>query len=77
MTTITMHAELDGQPTYEALSMAWTHAIECEGIPGARAETRLQLATLRDRKTTWSGKAENDLRFAIDRYLGREHDETV
>lgn len=32
-------------------------------------ETRQELIRLRDLKTTWYGKAENDLRFSIDAYL--------
>lgn len=46
----------DEQPTTDELSQAWTAAIECENIPGARAESRMKLIELRNRKTTWVGK---------------------
>lgn len=57
------------QPSIKDLQKAWTWAIECEDIPGARAESRMELQRLRDLKTTWVGKQENDLRFALDNYL--------
>ena len=58
------------QPTIEELNAAWTRAIECADIPGARAESMGELKRLRNLKTTWVGREENDLRFALIRYLG-------
>lgn len=57
------------QPTYLELSLAWTEAIDAESIGGARAESLQKLKALRDRKTTWVGRCENDLRSAIDDYI--------
>jgi hypothetical protein len=48
---------------------AWNAAIECEGIGGSRSETMRELIEIRNRKTTWFGKYENDTRFAIDNYI--------
>lgn len=57
------------QPTYALLRAAFSDAIECAEIIGAGFEKRVALKALRDQKTTWVGKEENDLRFAIDRFL--------
>ena len=57
------------QPTADQISQAWTYAIEAENIGGARSQTLIELKELRDKKTTWCGKYENDLRFSVDRYL--------
>ena len=58
------------QPSNDALHRAWTDAIYAEGIPGARAEARQELAALRDARTTWCGPEEMKLRRSIDEYLG-------
>lgn len=57
------------QPTADEINRAWTVAIECEGIGGARAESVGELLKLRRAKTTWVGPDENKLRFALDDYL--------
>jgi hypothetical protein len=57
------------QPTDEELHVAWTDAIYAENIYGARAESLQQLKALRDRRTTWVGSKEWELRCAIDNYL--------
>lgn len=62
---------MNQQSTIDDLQQAWTRAIEAESIPGARSEYMYELQRLRDSKTTWVGKEENELRFALDRYLGR------
>jgi hypothetical protein len=61
--------EADNQPTLQELHTAWTDAINCESIGGARAETRQRLQELRNAKHTWVGAEENKLRFALDAYL--------
>lgn len=58
-----------GDPTMDALRLAWSYAIQCEGIPGAGSENMLALQALRDKKTTWFDADENSLRFALDNYL--------
>ena len=60
---------MNDQPTYEDLMRAWNNAIVCQDIGGSRAETMQELIALRERKTTWLGKEENDLRCALDAYL--------
>ena len=60
---------MNDQPTYEDLMRAWNSAIVCQDIGGSRAETMQELIALRERKTTWVGKEENNLRFALDAYL--------
>ena len=57
------------QPTIQELQTAWTICIELEGIAGAQSQAKIDLRRIRDRKHTWVGKQENELRFAIDRYL--------
>jgi hypothetical protein len=57
------------QPTIQELQTAWTIAIELEGIAGAQSQAKVDLKRIRDRKHTWVGDKENQLRFAIDRYL--------
>lgn len=57
------------QPSYDELVRAWANAIDCEAMGGPRMEYRHELIRLRNLKTTWFGKAENDLRFSIDAYL--------
>ena len=59
----------DTQPSYDDLLRAWNEAIVCADIGGSRAETMQELIALRERKTTWFGKEENDLRLALDAYL--------
>ncbi len=61
--------ETTNEPSYDDLVRAWGAAVDCEGMGGSRMETRLELVRLRNLKTTWYGKAENDLRFSIDAYL--------
>ena len=61
----------NNQPTIEELQNAWTEALSSQDIIGARGETREALIQLRKRKTTWVGEAENNLRFALDNYLGQ------
>jgi hypothetical protein len=65
-----------GQPTIECLHKAWSSCIEAENIPGARSETRMELRRLRNIKTTWFGSKENELRVALDNYLGGQNDRT-
>jgi hypothetical protein len=65
-----------GQPTIVGLHKAWSSCIDAEGIPGARSETRIELQRLRNMKTTWFGKKENDLRIYLDSYLGTQNDRT-
>ncbi len=60
---------IQSEPTLQELHSAWTSALETEDIPGARADSLRALQTLRNQKATWVGKEENDLRFALDRYL--------
>ena len=60
---------IDTQPTYDDLMRAWNAAIVCADIGGSRAETLGELIAMRERKTTWFGKEENDLRPALDAYL--------
>lgn len=57
------------QPTYDDLMRAWNDAIVCADMGGSRAEALGELRRLRDLKTTWFGERENELRFALDRYL--------
>jgi hypothetical protein len=57
------------QPTIQEIQTAWTICIELEGIAGSQSQAKVDLKRIRDRKTTWVGKEENNLRFAIDRYL--------
>ncbi len=59
----------DAEPSIDDVVSAWNAAIECEGIGGSRSETMQQLIEIRDKKTTWFGKFENDMRFAIDNYI--------
>ena len=54
------------QPTYEELRSAFNDYATCIGVFGAEIEARNKLISLRSKKTTWIGKEENDLRFAID-----------
>ena len=60
---------MNDQPTYDELQAAWTEAIHAHGIPGANAEAMQRLISLRNKKTTWLGKQENDLRYALDAYI--------
>ena len=57
------------QPTDDELHAAWTACIHAEGIPGAQSEAMQRLRELRDRRTTWYA-AENELRVALDNYIG-------
>lgn len=57
------------QPSHDDLHRAWSAAIECEGLGGARSETLQTLIRLRDRKTTWFGSEENNLRVSLDNYI--------
>lgn len=59
----------NNQPTIEELRRAWTDAIYGKDIPGYRTESHQILLDLRNKKHTWVGKEENDLRFALDNYL--------
>lgn len=59
----------DNEPTADEISRAWTIAIESSDIAGARSESLYNLKQIRDKKTTWIGKYEIDLMFAIDDYL--------
>ena len=62
-----------GEPTYDDLQTEWNRAIQAEGIPGAHADALQSLQRLRDAKSTWFGERENNLRFALDKYLrGRD-----
>lgn len=57
---------METHPTYEELRSALNDYAICTGVLGAEIEARNQLISLRSKKTTWVGKEENDLRFAID-----------
>jgi hypothetical protein len=57
------------QPIYEDLQSLLTAAIECEGIGGSSMETLHALYEGRMKKSTWVGKEEIELRFALDSYL--------
>ena len=57
------------QPTADEINQAWTRAIECQDIGGARSESMGELIRLRNLKTTWAGPEENKLRFALDDFL--------
>lgn len=59
----------NSEPHIDDVVRAWNAAIECEGIGGARAATMQELIDLRNRKATWFGVYENNMRFAIDNYL--------
>ena len=59
----------DDQPSNEELHAAWTAALHAEGIPGAKAETMQRLVELRERRSTWFGSQENNLRVALDNYI--------
>ena len=61
--------EMNDQPPIDDVVRAWNAAIQCESIGGSRAETMMELIEIRNRKTTWFGKYENDMRFAIDNYI--------
>lgn len=62
---------MDNQPTIQEIQSAWTDALNYQDIIGAKGETREELIRLRKAKHTWVGKDENDLRFALDAYLGQ------
>ncbi len=62
----------EGQPTIDDLQLAWTNAISAEGIGGAQSETRAKLQELRNKRTTWLGKSQYDLRLCLDSYLTGE-----
>ncbi len=62
-------AGLGSEPTYDELNRLWTAAIECEGIGGASAQARQELIAARQKKFTWIGGRECNLRIAIDRYI--------
>ena len=59
------------QPTDDELRAAWTDAINAESMLGSLAP-RNELAELRNRRTTWVGAQQINLRFAIDAYLRGE-----
>lgn len=72
MTTFASHADplpVELEPTADELQAAWTAAINAEGIPGAQAQAFQDLLAMRNRKWTWYGERENNLRFALDRYI--------
>jgi hypothetical protein len=57
-----------GQPTITELSSAWTNAIECENIGGARSETLAELIRLRDLRQSWLDD-QFDMMRGIDNYI--------
>jgi hypothetical protein len=57
------------EPSIEELHVAWTDAIASEEIPGAASETLLILKELRNRKYTWFGKRECELRIVLNKYI--------
>ena len=59
------------QPTNDELHEAWAAAIHAQGIPGAYGEAMQNLRVLRERRTTWFGERENNLRKSLDNYLKR------
>lgn len=54
------------QPTIDELKAAVDNLSQCLGIAGSQSEAMQHLSALRNRKTTWCGKEENELRFIID-----------
>ena len=72
MTDIYRDANIRQQPTNDELSRAFGEALDCEGIGGARAESRQRLRALRDARTTWFDSDELRLRASIDAYLRGE-----
>lgn len=57
------------QPTADQIKAAWTRAIECADIGGARAESQQELRRLYLAKTTWVGADEHRLLFGLRDYL--------
>lgn len=57
------------EPTADELHIAWNICIQLQDIPGAGTGALIDLKRIRDRKTTWSGKSEIYLMFALDNYL--------
>ena len=57
------------QPTLQELEAAFNNCCLAAGIGGAHAEAIQELRRLRNLKTTWVFKKENDFRFMVDRYL--------
>lgn len=62
------------EATIAELRTALSEYAQVIGVFGAEVEARETLIRLRSLKTTWVGKDENDLRFAIDRALRGELD---
>ena len=60
------------EATVTELRSALNEYAQVVGVFGAEIEARGNLRSLRASKTTWVGKEENDLRFAIDRALRGE-----
>lgn len=59
------------EPTIQQIQSAWTDALNCQDIIGAKGETREVLIQLRKAKHTWVGSEENNFRVALDAYLGQ------
>jgi len=57
------------QPTDEELHVAWTNAINMEGEGAAFSAAIQELTELRNKRSTWYGSEENELRRALNDYL--------
>jgi len=53
------------EPTAEQVEREWDICIQMDGECG----TFYNLVDIRQKKFTWLGKKENDLRIAIDKYI--------
>lgn len=58
------------QPTNEELHAAWTNAINMEGSGAAFSAALQELTELRNKRSTWFDIEENELRRALNDYLG-------
>lgn len=61
------------EPTNFDLTNALDNAESCDRHYRGRTETRRALLKLRNKRTTWVGAEEYELRYEIDRYL-RKHE---
>lgn len=57
------------QPEIEEIKRALDDVFINFDFTPSRSEALEKLIQLRTRKTIWSGKEENDLRFSIDKFL--------
>lgn len=57
------------QPTDEELHQAWTDAINLEGQSAPFSSAIQKLKELRNKRSTWYGEKENELRRSLNDYL--------